>query len=171
MLILCSIFVLGTGCSSSRDFSQSPLPTEKMAPLNDYEKTFNPILYSKDIATVNEKDTIQKSQDAFILPSPDTVEVQEEIVQGFRIQLFSSSDFEEANQFKVSLQERLVSDSVYIVFDPPVYKVRVGDYSTRYEANQRLLYYIDLGYRDAWVVPDRVYQRKRVMPQSSDNQF
>jgi hypothetical protein len=171
MLILCSIFVLGTGCSSSRDFSQSPVTTEKMAPLNDYEKTFNPIPYSKDIAIVIEKNATQNQQGIFTPPSQDTVEAQEEIVQGFRIQLFSSSDFEDASQFKISLQDRSVSDSVYIVFDPPVYKVRVGDYSTRYEANQRLLYYIDLGYRDAWVVPDRVSQRKRVIPQSTDNKF
>jgi hypothetical protein len=43
-----------------------------------------------------------------------------------------------------------------------VYKVRVGDFANRYEANQRLPEFVEKGYRDAWIVPDRIVQRKLV---------
>jgi hypothetical protein len=38
----------------------------------------------------------------------------------------------------------------------------VGDFVNRYEANQRLPEFVEKGYRDAWIVPDRTVQRKLV---------
>ena len=53
-------------------------------------------------------------------------------------------------------------DSVYVVYDPPVYKVRVGDYTSRLEASRKLSTFIDKGYPDAWIVADRIVQRRLV---------
>jgi hypothetical protein len=55
---------------------------------------------------------------------------------------------------------KIVQDSVYLLFDAPVYKVRVGDFVSRYEAGQKLPDIVELGYRDAWIVPDKIVQRK-----------
>jgi hypothetical protein len=48
------------------------------------------------------------------------------------------------------------------VFDPPVYKIRVGDFLTRVEANQRLGVISALGFADAWVVGDKITIRKSI---------
>ena len=88
--------------------------------------------------------------------------VQEEVVQGFRIQIFSSSNVDEATLMKNLALEKFVGDSIYVVYDAPVYKVRVGDFLNRYEANQRLPEFVEKGYREAWIVPDRIVQRKLV---------
>ncbi|MBN1999658.1 SPOR domain-containing protein [candidate division KSB1 bacterium] len=76
-------------------------------------------------------------------------------VSGFRIQIFSSRDEKEA------LLERrealmLFSVNVYIEYDNPLWKVRLGDCVTRFEANELLEKVRDRGYRDAWVVRTRV---------------
>jgi hypothetical protein len=58
--------------------------------------------------------------------------------------------------------QRITEDSLYVVYDPPVYKVRIGDFPTRAEANQKLTTVIGQGFSDAWVVGDRIIQRKLV---------
>jgi hypothetical protein len=58
--------------------------------------------------------------------------------------------------------EKFPRDSIYVVYDAPVYKIRVGDFISRYEANQRLPEFVEKGYRDAWIVPDRIVQRKLI---------
>jgi hypothetical protein len=63
---------------------------------------------------------------------------------------------------KEVVTEKFIGDSVYVVYDAPVYKIRVGDFVNRYEANQRLPEFTEKGYRDAWIVPDRIVQRKFV---------
>ncbi|MBI2619735.1 MAG: SPOR domain-containing protein, partial [Ignavibacteriales bacterium] len=90
----------------------------------------------------------------------DSAVVEEVVAQGFRIQIFATSSIDEANSAKLTAEGRVGQDEVYVVYDPPVYKVRVGDYVERLEANQRLSKLINQGYPDAWVVADRVIQRK-----------
>ena len=63
--------------------------------------------------------------------------------------------------------QRVTEDSVYIVYDPPVYKVRIGDFRTRAEASQKLGAMSSIGFADAWVVGDRIVIRKTVRVPSS----
>ncbi|MGH2566850.1 MAG: SPOR domain-containing protein, partial [Bacteroidota bacterium] len=92
----------------------------------------------------------------------DSVSIEEEILQGFRIQIFASASIDEANLARQLAAQAIVDDSLYIVYDPPVYKVRVGDYLTRLAANRALTSVLQHGYPDAWVVTDRIIQRKTV---------
>ncbi|MCX7984560.1 MAG: SPOR domain-containing protein [Bacteroidetes bacterium] len=132
----------------------------RRVPLSEIEQTFDPSIYilefTPPVQITNEHRTGIIEVPTVSLPQ------HEEIVQGFRIQIYASSNYDEANSMKTITQGLSGSDSVYIVFDPPVYKVRVGDFVSRYDANQRLLYYVSQGYRDAWVVPDRVILRSSV---------
>lgn len=74
---------------------------------------------------------------------------------GFRVQLIASDAEGEAR----SLEQQAMLDfkeSVYLIFDPPNYKVRLGDCPTRAEANALRDRALKLGYDNAWVVPCRV---------------
>jgi hypothetical protein len=158
---------LVVGCSSSKLFlteekAKSEQIKEKKLPLLEYETTLNPIEYDKEIEIVQKaRGEEQKEQNPLEIPK-DSVIVQEEVVQGFRIQIFSSSNVDEITLMKNLALEKFVGDSIYIVYDAPVYKVRIGDFVNRYEANQRLPEFVEKGYRDAWIVPDRIIQRKLV---------
>ncbi|MGD0037359.1 MAG: SPOR domain-containing protein [Bacteroidota bacterium] len=156
---------LVVGCTSSKPFlteekAKSEQIKEKKLPLSEYETTLNPIEYDKEIEQKVRSDG-QKEQNTLEIPK-DSVIVQEEAVQGFRIQIFSSSNVDEITLIKNLALEKFVGDSIYVVYDAPVYKVRIGDFINRYEANQRLPEFVEKGYRNAWIVPDRIIQRKLV---------
>jgi hypothetical protein len=74
---------------------------------------------------------------------------------GFRVQLIATESEMQARQTE---QEALLDfqQSVYLSFDPPNYKVRVGDCITRADANALLNKATSIGYGDSWVVQCRV---------------
>ena len=45
--------------------------------------------------------------------------------------------------------------TAYVTFREPYYRVRVGDYRTRLEAN-KLLKAIRKSYQDAWIIQDKI---------------
>ena len=155
------------GCTTSKEVlieekPKSEQPKEKKLLLSEYEGTLNPVDFDQEIEGVqNAHHEEQKQQTALEIPK-DSLVVQEEVVQGFRIQIFSSSNVDETTLMKNLALEKFVGDSIYVVYDAPVYKVRIGDFVNRYEANQRLPEFVGKGYRDAWIVPDRIVQRKLV---------
>ncbi len=156
------VFILA-GCTSQRfaekEKPKTEVPKDKFS-LAQFEKTFNPADYDREVNIVQRIDTADKNKLPPLEIPKDTLIIKEEAVQGFRIQVFSSSGVDEANLVKNLVQEKFVHDTVYVEYDAPVYKVRVGDFINRYEANQRLPEFVEKGYRDAWIVPDRVIQRK-----------
>ncbi len=159
--------VLWAGCSSARQ-TEAQEPTkpatrkELAAPLAKYEATLNPSDYDDDIEIVKKEQAAEKAPPPLELLQDSTV-IKEEISQGFRIQIFSSSSIDDANLARTNAAAQFPTDSIYIVYDPPVYKVRVGDFVTRYEADQRMPDFVDKGYRDAWIVPDRIVRRRHVL--------
>jgi hypothetical protein len=163
--LLVTVFMVGCTSSKSSLVEEKPKyeqPKEKKLLLSEYEATLNPAEFDQEIEIVQKtQDEEQKQQNPLEIPR-DSMVVQEEVVQGFRIQIFSSSNVDETTLMKNLALEKFVGDSIYVVYDAPVYKVRIGDFVNRYEANQRLPEFVEKGYRDAWIVPDRVVQRKLV---------
>ena len=159
--------VLMFGCTSSKPLLVKEKPKyeqakEKKLLLSEYEATFNPVEFDQEIESVQKvQSEEQKQQNPLEIPK-DSIIVQKEVVQGFRIQVFSSSSVDETTLMKNLALEKFIGDSIYVVYDAPTYKVRVGDFVNRYEANQRLPEFVEKGYRDAWIVPDRIVQRKLV---------
>jgi hypothetical protein len=74
---------------------------------------------------------------------------------GFRIQLFASSDREVAHNARAVAGERL-GVPAYLDLEGGVYKVRVGDYVRREDAVAALPGVRGHDYPDAWIVPARV---------------
>lgn len=72
-------------------------------------------------------------------------------VIGFRVQLFATKDYYEAVNKRDEASERFDA-VVHMDFDPPYYKIRVGDYTRRDEAEEARLGARELGYLDAWIV-------------------
>lgn len=154
-------FLLVAGCGNSKETFRPSADQTTRAPLGYYESTLRPSDFDEEVETIQKAHAQSTGAVPLDIPS-DSTYVLEERSQGFRIQIFASSSIDEANAAKVVAEEKALRDSIYVVYDPPVYKVRVGDYSTRLEANQHLTRLINIGYPDAWVVSDRVVQRRIV---------
>ena len=70
------------------------------------------------------------------LPSLDSVKSE---LEGYRVQVLATRYFERADSLAV-IMKNTVSDSVYVDFEAPNYKVRIGDFIDRDSAESCLLY-------------------------------
>jgi hypothetical protein len=160
-----ALLCTGLACSSSgpavakQEKPKQDGKKERKAPLSEYEATLRPSDFDEEVEAVQLKHAEEIPPEEPDIPRDSTV-VREEILQGFRIQIFSSANIDESTKIKANAQPKLPQDSVYVVYDPPVYKVRIGDFISRYEAGIKLPLVVEQGYPDAWIVPDRIIQRK-----------
>ena len=81
--------------------------------------------------------------------------VADSSADGFRIQIFASADRDVAENARSAAATRL-NMPAYLDLDGGVYKVRVGDYTTRDAASAALPSVRGQYYPDAWVVPARI---------------
>lgn len=166
-----ALFLLA--CSSSQktsdDVPRAKQPDQqRKAPLKEFEATFHPSDYDEDVAATEKR---QGGEQAKIdsVSGRDSVRVEEQTMQGFRVQLFSSQRIDEATIAKQTAMQTIVTDSLYIIYDPPNYKVRAGDFATRLDANRALSAIIQKGYPDAWVVTDKIIKRKFIRVKRDEN--
>ncbi|GBU20896.1 hypothetical protein R80B4_00783 [Fibrobacteres bacterium R8-0-B4] len=75
----------------------------------------------------------------------------------FRIQILASSQVDMARREKVNA-ENVMKRQVFMASDQSLYKLYVGDFKTRAEAEAALPEVRKLGYKDAWVVSAKAAQ-------------
>jgi hypothetical protein len=75
---------------------------------------------------------------------------------GYRVQVLSTDDIDEANRIRAEIYERTTRKEVYIVFEPPFYKVKVGDFTSKSEADNLRFKLNQLGYTESKVVQETV---------------
>ena len=86
----------------------------------------------------------------------------EQILDGFRVQIYASNVQQKAKQEATELQQRiesLVDMPVYILSEPPFWKVRVGNFHTREEANAYKTTFLELFPEligSTYIVPDKI---------------
>jgi hypothetical protein len=78
-----------------------------------------------------------------------------EVPNGFRIQCFASSQIERVRAEQKIIESK-VRFPVYIIFAAPYYKLLVGDFVKRSEADAGVAKMKELGYADAWVMRTKV---------------
>lgn len=79
-------------------------------------------------------------------------------IPGFRVQVLTTQTLDKAIKVKAEADSLLPNYNVYIVYDSPYYKVRIGNFRARYEANQAVTYIAGHGFPSAWLVPDNVFR-------------
>ena len=71
--------------------------------------------------------------------------------QAYRVQIFSSKVFGESRQTK-KVAEEIFDRPVFMDYEVPYYKIRVGNFSNREKAEEYQLRAKSAGYTNAWVV-------------------
>ncbi len=150
---------LAVGCSSSRTV-QSPQPSPT-TPASPVDESFDPLqLQDEDIdfpAAPAATGAAEPTGQPFIpVKEPETR--QNRVVDGFRVQLFATRDRQRAMVEKKEAEYVFAEDSVavYIEFDAPMYKVRIGDCIQRGCAEELRQKARRKGYPTAWIVKTRV---------------
>ncbi len=80
------------------------------------------------------------------------------VIQGYRIQILKASGndaMEVIEKSKADFYEQYANIPVYLTFQEPDYRVRVGDFRTRLEA-EKFLKKIIRRYPGAWVIQDNI---------------
>ena len=77
---------------------------------------------------------------------------------GFRIQVFETSSSEKANSIFKKYKRRM-DDSLYVIFDAPLYKIQYGNFSKKYEAENVKKELSQKGFKNIWIVRSRIEQK------------
>ena len=84
--------------------------------------------------------------------------IQVSTKEGYRLQLFESSTVDEANKTMMKYS-RSLKDSIYLVFDAPLYKIQYGDFVTKDQAELVKGKLRNKGYKKVWIVKSRINQK------------
>lgn len=151
--VLAVSLLLGPGCSTTRETPAGdvPPPPDGAAALAAHEASFNPA--AQGLEQPHEPDpagTPPPVDTALPLPgAPDTV-------QGFRVQVLITQEFDEAQEVRNKISSLMPNEWVYVVHHAPYYKVRAGNFVARQDAGTLAASLKRSGFRDSWVVPDRI---------------
>ena len=74
---------------------------------------------------------------------------------GFRIQLYESSSSDKVNSV-IKKYKKQMKDSLYVIFEAPVYKLHYGNYSKKYEAEKIMKQLRQNGFKNIWIVRSRI---------------
>ena len=93
----------------------------------------------------------------FIIDSIMQLELK--VNEGYRIQIFESTVSSiaraEAKRF-----QNILGDSVYIDFEAPLYKLRIGNYIDRKSAENSIKTISRLGAKDSWIIRTKIDMNK-----------
>jgi len=162
LLISCGTST-GSRYEHARDKSESSDSDKSATP----EKTFDMAPYRAQINIPEQevKDTIPPPDIWYAYSNdevnPDTntnssIQVPSDKKSGYRVQVFSTDNLDEANNMRSELSFKLSQKNIYIIFEPPFYKVKVGDFIHISDANQMNFKLNQLGYTESRVVKDSV---------------
>ncbi|MBU8933025.1 MAG: SPOR domain-containing protein [candidate division Zixibacteria bacterium] len=79
--------------------------------------------------------------------------------QAFRIQLLTSKVYGEARR-AVKVAEEIFDRPIYLDYEVPYFKVRVGSFHDRFQAEEYLMRARAAGYKEAWVVVTNIAVRE-----------
>ena len=159
-LLLLTGMALLAGCSVFRETGDE---TSAATRLREYEASFRPSDYDEPLRDFfpSANDTARADSIGATISSPQRVP---EFIQGYRVQVLATTSYDEVNRVKTTIEEQIPDEWFYVVYDAPTYKLRAGNFQERYEADRFAKLLGEKGYKDAWVVPEKVYKNPGVRP-------
>ncbi len=148
------------GCASSRKETRV---TDSFPSEEKYDESFDPLLLNDEDITFKKPVNAIEISDTILIPDQDSNEQEiieeNKLIDGFRIQVISTKDLENAARAKAIAIEQFEDLEVkfYLEFDSPYYKVRIGDFKTRGEAESSREIIRSRGYPKAWIVKTKIW--------------
>jgi hypothetical protein len=161
-LLLGLIAILATGCLKPGEGG----PTPEQTPETGDTRGFDPLGLPRDREVVpqiyprsgniqgSEQVVVDSSQNIHTRLASTPVEIEQTDTtygQAFRVQLATSKVYGEARR-EVRVAEEIFDRPVYLDYEVPYYKVRVGSFRSRDDAEEYQQRARSAGYENAWVV-------------------
>lgn len=112
----------------------------------------------QEITTYNQDSSIIITKDSRFDELVNKQKIQNQISQsmhGYRIQIYFGGIRQKASEVKLDFNSRFPDIQAYLSYQQPNFKVRIGDYRNRFEA-QKFLKEIEGLYPTSFIVPDEV---------------
>jgi SPOR domain len=154
------------GCSSSqtgRNGTAKESSNESELAANKLNENFDLTPYHEqiNISEVSQSSDINKFDIWYSYPQTDTSKIDSSsfvsvLEPGYRVVVLSTDDLQKANELKSELYFKTNQKNIYLDFEPPFYKVKIGDFTSLHEANNLIFKLNQLGYKDARVISEDV---------------
>jgi hypothetical protein len=152
-LVAASLLFLLAGCSSRMERSAEPRSDEGLDVLRRYEAEFTPSdfdsLRTTDSLAATHGNLSNAGNNSSVLDASESM-------QGFRVQLLSTTNIDDATSMRSRAEAAFPDEWFYVEFDPPTYKLRAGNFHSRYDADRFARALSGKGFAEAWPVPARI---------------
>ncbi|MBN1894295.1 SPOR domain-containing protein [bacterium] len=153
--IMCfAVLIAGVlGCASSRPGRTEQPEDGSRTGESGFIEEFDPLSLNEKDIIVRQSGTASGAPDRTGATATAAAAAVKETrqVTGFRVQLLSVSDMDRAQEEKKKALFKF-NERVYVEFESPLWKLRVGDFRTRKEADALRQKAVGLGYPDTWIV-------------------
>jgi hypothetical protein len=164
-LLLMAAFLLPfIGCSSSTpdddNNGNSKLNEDEI--LYNERFDFSPYIAELDVP---ESPELETSDRPFEMPSiwftfnddrANGQNVKIVVREGYRIHLYATDDLKEAEQFRNEVMNKTGIKDLYIDFNPPVFKVKLGNFIDLQSAKHTEFYLEQLGYTNCRIMREKI---------------
>jgi len=157
-IVLCASLLLA-GCAGSQDASTAQDGSNAENDLRKYEGEFTPSDHDADSSVSAPGTQTGQRADGEPLSDQPSENPDQELVQGFRVQIYSTPNFDLARVKKAEAESYFPSELFYMQYDPPAYKIRAGNFLQRYEADRFVRQAMEKGFAESWAVPERVFKQ------------
>ncbi len=164
LLILISLLLFLFSCTSSKKII--PQDDLNVKETSGYDERFDPLSLDDDDIV------IQASQKQEDIPQPQTNDHKkkendqnlesEQEVDGYRIQIYASRSIEGATVAQQKAKDEFgpMNHKVYMIFETPFYKIRIGDFVDRIPAEDILETVKSMDYDQSFLVFGKIILRK-----------
>ncbi len=174
-IILFGFIFLFTQCAGSKKVVEKPEIRESKPVMDE---SFDPMSIPDDSHITFPKIASEPEKEYFIQHEGkkptmvDTLALLKKTIPGYRVQIFATKDRNQAYLLKDEATQIFRKDSinVYLIFNEPYYKIRIGDCKSREEATQLQRLAKNRGYTNAWIVKSPVLEFPELMWQTKNKE-
>jgi hypothetical protein len=150
--LLFVLFIMG--CAGTQEVVKDDTPQQE---IYKYDESFDPLSLDDDDIIIAGDENIKIIDNSENEPKPDIPTVVKEIT-GFRVQILATKNIETASLFEQEASERFTNldHKTYLIFEAPLYKIRVGDCRERGQAEELRDISLQYGYRESFIVKTKI---------------
>jgi hypothetical protein len=143
------------GCAGTKKPEQKAPPPETKSP---YDESFDPLSLNDDDIKIGPQTEPGREQENIDTSQQTENSPMRRQVSGFRVQILATSNIETASLTEQEATDRFgrLGHNTYLLFEAPLWKLRLGDCATRQEAEQLREQALNFGYSGAFIVKTKI---------------
>jgi len=148
--------ILASGCGSTSGTQTGDNATED--DIRNFESTFRPSDFDPPKERPTDRTPRRVDTNTVVAADTPTAPPSMEMVQGFRVQVFSTNSIDAARAKRMEFEAAFPEEWFYLEYHAPTYKLRAGNFQNKFEAERFARMLAEQGYQEAWAVPEKVFK-------------